>query len=368
MSFSNAQHITPSSSTDFGEERTVYVEPRIGVSQKTSNSSMQRTQSMPALQPQLDSLRERLVCLIRQEEEHYLCQDYLQGLYEEHQQQAEPNCNESASTKPQSCLAAEQCARIVSDLAFSSLTDEALQTFPSSVCVKDLADSQARASFMLDKKAAASPALVGFWRQQMLDWSNLVVDSFGIDRDVVAVSFNILDRYIAQEIQSNIPITREDFQLFSMTALFIAVKLLESYPRKLTADALVDMSRGFYAREDILHTEREILKTLGFFLNPTTTFGFCRMYWEMFPLAASFEFQASCQSIAEFALKDTYFLAKKPSVVGLAAVMHASRLQGHPTSVSETFLSEMRATINMQDGDDFGAVYDRLELVTRRQG
>lgn len=348
----------------------MYIETGIGVSQKPLNSSMQRTQSMPALQPQLDSLRERLVCLIRQEEEHYLCQDYLQDLHQEHQQdqhqqQAGVNCRERATTKPLSCLAAEQCARIVSDLAFSSPTDEALQTFPSSVCVKDLADSQARTSFVLDKKAAASLALVGFWRQQMLDWSHLVLDSFGIDRDVVAVSFNILDRYIAQEIQSNIPITREDFQLFSMTALFIAVKLLESYPRKLTADALVDMSRGFYASEDILHTEREILKTLGFFLNPTTAFGFCRMYWEMFPLAASFEFQANCQSITEFALKDTYFLAKKPSVVGLAAVMHASRLQGHPTNVSEQFLSEMRATISLQDGDDFGAVYDRLELVTQ---
>ena len=335
------------------------VEIGTGIIQKPSN--MQRAQSLSALAPQPDEIRERLGCLIHQEEQHYLCVDYLQGMHE--QQQASESSNSSAKQK--SCLAAEQCARIVSDLAFSSSLDEALQTFPSSVCVKDLADSQARASFVVDKKAVASASLVGFWRQQMLDWSNLVLDSFGIDRDVVAVAFNLLDRYVAQELQSNIPITREDFQLFSMTALFIAVKLLESYPRKLTADALVEMSRGFYASEDILHTEREILKTLGFFLNPTTAVGFCRMYWEIFPLAVSFKFQSACQTIAEVALKDTYFLAKKPSIIGLAAVMHASRLEGHPSSVSQAFLSEIRRTISVQDSDDFEAIYQRLELITQ---
>jgi len=326
---------------------------------QTNYTNMHRSQSLSVLESQLDDTRERLRCLIRQEAEHYLCEDYLQGMC--HLQSSHDN------RKAQSSLAVEECARIVSDLAFSSSADDSMPTYPSSVCVKDFADSQVRAPFIGETKSAVGPNLVGFWRQQMLDWSHLVLDSFGIDRDVAAVAFNVLDRYVAKETQSNIPITREDFQLFSMTALFIAVKLLESYPRKLSADSLVGMSRGFYATEDILQTEQEILKSLGFFLNPTTTIGFCRLFWDMFPLAVSFQFQLTCHSIAEIALKDTFFLARKPSTVGLAAVMHASRLEGHADSVRETFLSDLRGTISVGDNDDFNAVYQRVRLLSEAQ-
>ena len=300
---------------------------------------------------EVDSVRERLECLLIQEQKHYLCEDYI------HSQDA------SVPVDAEPCPKVAQCARVVSDLAFSN-PDEAMQTFPSSVCVKDLADSQVNYSFVRDEKAAASSKLVGFWRQQMVDWSFLVMDSFGIDRDVVAVSFNILDRYVAQETKSNIPITREDFQLFAMTALFIGVKLLESFPRKLTADALVDMSRGYYAADDILHTEREILKTLGFYLNPTTTVGFCHIYWDMFPSPVSFEFKAHCQNLAEATLSDTFFMTKKPSRIGLAVVLVASRAGGHSEEVSEDLLSRVKDALVMDSQDDLQAIVQRLELLT----
>jgi len=337
----------------------------VGFLQQISQSNMPRVHSFSALEsascPQLDDGHERLRCLMLQEEQHYLCEDYM------HQQKnGDYDESDSKDSDSMSSMKAEQCARIVSDLAFSSpCADDTMNpAYPSSVCVRDLADSQARAAFVADERSAATPKLVGFWRQQMLEWSNLVIDSFGIDREVVAVSFNVLDRYVAQEIKSSIPITREDFQLFSMTALFIAVKLLESYPRKLTADALVDMSRGFYASEDILHTEREILKSLQFYLNPTTAIGFCRVYWEMFPMSVSFEFKAACQAMAERALADTFFLTKKASLVGLAAVIHASRIEGYRTAVMDQFLLELQDTINVHGCDEFEAIYQRLELLS----
>lgn len=284
-----------------------------------------------------------------------MCEDYIISHEEEVEAERQIQCSTEA----------EQCAKVVSDLAFSS-RDESMQTYPSSSCVKELADSQIKFSFVRDEKAAATSKLVGFWRQQMLDWSYLVMDSFGIDRDVVAVSFNILDRYVAAETKSNIPITREDFQLFSMTSLFIGVKLLESYPRKITADALVDMSRGFYAPEDILHTEQEILKSLGFYLNPTTAIGFCRIYWEMFPVPISFDFKAHCQTIAEAALSDTFFMTKKPSTIGLVAVLLAARAEGISNGVCEEFMSQVKDTVNMQCQDDFDAIYHRLELLSHK--
>lgn len=321
-------------------------------------TSMPRPQSWPALEMnhdiEQDDLRERLEVLLLQEQRHYLCEDYIHSREKDLATQAEP------------CPVVLQCARVVSDLAFST-HDEAMQTaFPSSACVKDLAVSQVNVSFVRDEKAAASSKLVGFWRQQMVDWSYLVMDSFGIDRDVVAVSFNILDRYVAKETKSNIPITREDFQLFSMTSLFIGVKLLETFPRKLTADALVDMSRGFYAAEDILHTEQEILKTLGFYLNPTTAIGFCQIYWEMFPLPVSFEFKAHCQSIAEAALSDTFFMTRRPSRIGLAATLLAAREAGHDIDITQHFVMRVKDMFNSNSEDDFDLIHQRLELLSHK--
>lgn len=310
---------------------------------------MPRPQSCSALasscSSELDDTRDRLGCLLIQEEKHYLCEDYI------HSQE-----------EGLSCPVVAQCTRVVSDLAFSP-REEAIQTYPSSVCVKDLADSQVKFSFAREEQAAASSKMVGFWRQQMLDWSYLVMDSFGIDRDVVAVSFNILDRYVVEETKSSIPITREDFQLFSMTALFIGVKLLETFPRKLTASALVDMSRGFYAAEDILQTEQEILKTLGFYLNPTTAFGFARIYLTLFPEPVSYEMQAHCQAVAEAALSDTYFLTKRASVIGLAAVLLAARAEGHSNNTNEQFLSLVQDIV---PHDDLDEVCQRLELLSHK--
>lgn len=200
----------------------------------------------------------------------------------------------------------------------------------------------------------------------MLDWSYLVMDSFGIDREIVAVAFNLLDRYVAEEIKSTIPITREDFQLFSMTSLYIGVKLLESFPRKLTADALVEMSRGFYASDDIMQTEQEILKTLGFYLNPTTVIGFCRIYWQMFPTNVSYEFKATCQNMAEAALADTYFMTKKPSTIGAAVIVHAARIEGYDDGLMDSFLSGLRNVLSVPNIPDFEPIYQRLETLANK--
>jgi hypothetical protein len=308
----------------------------------------------------LADTRESLQCLLSQEEKHYLLAEaYILPSKDLHRNTNNRELQES--TCP--ALSAEQCARVVSDLAFSSSPRtrgtgcESLQdAYPSSICVKELADSQV-------SPQPASSHIIGFWRQQMLEWSYLVMDSFGIDREVVAVSFNLLDRYVAKEIKSNIPITREDFQLFSMTCLFIGVKLLESFPRKITADALVAMSRGFYASEDIAQTEQDILKTLGFYLNPTTVFGFCRIYWNMFPLTVSFSFKASCQTMAEAALSDTFFMTKKPSTIGLAVVLHAARNEGYQDAITHGFLAELQDILDVPAIDDFGSIYQRLEML-----
>jgi len=223
-----------------------------------------------------------------------------------------------------------------------------------------------------------------FWRQQMFDWACMVVDSFQIDRDVVAVSFNLLDRYVSREdakinaAESATEISRDDFQLFAMTCLYLAVKLLQPYPKKLGVGALVDMSRGYYTEEDVAYTERDILSTLSWHVSPTTANGFSDLYWSLFPapslspsassetaaIAIKDRMRATCATLTEIAVADAFFVPYKDSHVGLAAVMIAARLHGvGDDQLRSGLLTNLDGVVSVSDDPDFAAVYRQLELL-----
>jgi Cyclin, N-terminal domain len=190
-----------------------------------------------------------------------------------------------------------------------------------------------------------------YWRQQMLDWACMVVDSFQMDRDLVAISFGYLDRFVAAEDLNDL--VRDDFQLYSMTCLYLAIKLHEPYPRKLGLEALVDMSRGFYSAADIESTESDICKRLGWHLSPPTASEFAQLFSEVL-LTSQPRCQRTCATLTELALADPWFLDYAASTVGLAALCHAARLEG--VSVSWEALGDA-VPLN----EEFYAVYRQLE-------
>jgi Cyclin, N-terminal domain len=220
-----------------------------------------------------------------------------------------------------------------------------------------------------------------FWRQQMFDWACMVVDSFGIDREAVAVSFNLLDRYVAYELhRPGAPtVTRDDYQLFCMTCLYIALKILETYPRKLSVQALVDMSKHYYSRAVIENTERDILNALNWQLHPPTALRYTRLLTPFLMQAlrnasgssngsgarapVSFHMKATIETLTEIAVSDSFFVTSRPSTVGLAAILHAARLEG---SIPEHKLQRMVRTIQddvlrTPQDPEFHSIYLQLE-------
>jgi len=197
------------------------------------------------------------------------------------------------------------------------------------------------------------------WRSQMLEWSFQVIDQFGIDREVVAVAFNIFDRYVAKE-SSGHPFTIEDYQLLSMTSLFVAVKILGSYPRKISIKALVAMSRGYYCEDDIRHTELDLLGVLGWRVNPPTALAFCRLFAELLDLS---DLDTICRHVTEKAVNEPLLLGKKSCHVGLAVVLYAARCAGHQTS-DFVFSKSLRGIIGFEANDEF----DRVTRIVERMG
>mmetsp|Transcript_57615 Transcript_57615/g.161617 ORF Transcript_57615/g.161617 Transcript_57615/m.161617 type:complete len:351 (-) Transcript_57615:180-1232(-) len=212
--------------------------------------------------------------------------------------------------------------------------------------------------------AMEAACLLG-WRREMLAWAYSVTDTYHLDREVVAATFHLLDRYIASEVlctpdYAEAPINREDFQLYAMVCMYIAIKAFVPI-RKMTVGCIIEMSRDFYTEQHIVEAEMEILGALGWHVNKPTVMDFCRLYWDLFPIASNEEMtQASCQYLAELALADGYFISKPTSLVALATVLLASQRLGVSLQDTEGFLENLQGLVSVK-ASDFDALSRRLE-------
>jgi lipoyl(octanoyl) transferase len=293
---------------------------------------------------------ERLACLLRQEELCYTCPDYLCPDWKLQQRVVR------SRSLVLECASIVTDARLVQEEA-SLFSQATLSKSPSSVCIQDFHNSPDTAIEI--RKRHVGMAL---WREQMFQWACTVVDTFGIDREIVLVAFNILDRYVAKETKSShLPILREDFQLFSMVSLFIAVKIFESTCR-ISVRALEEMSRGFYPEAIICETEQDMLESLDWRVNPPSPMAYCRLLLEMLPgsTTVSNQFQTTCQNLSEMAVSDACFLKAKASHVGLSAFLLSASRDQIPGSVMHHVLQSVQPFISTTD-KEFDECYHRLE-------
>lgn len=152
------------------------------------------------------------------------------------------------------------------------------------------------------------------WRRKLCEWSFEVVDHFGMEREVVSVAMNYLDRMVAkfvarqqkqQRMEQEGKVNEDDvdaldeplprhlakrqFQLVAVASLYIAVKLhgeaeeLDMDRRSLNVDVFVELSRGFFQAEAIEAMERNILFNLEWHLNPPTPLKFIASLMRLIP-------------------------------------------------------------------------------------
>jgi hypothetical protein len=103
-----------------------------------------------------------------------------------------------------------------------------------------------------------------------------VVDHFDFDRQIVAVSTSLFDRYISK-LSS---VEKGQIKLISLTSLYIAIKL--NVPRNLkTMEAFVSLGQEQFNQNDIESMERKILFTLQWLVNPPTSQIFLKYYLDI---------------------------------------------------------------------------------------
>ena len=119
------------------------------------------------------------------------------------------------------------------------------------------------------------------WRRKLCEWAYEVVDHFSFDRDVVFIALDYLDRFVARWLSdTEANVTKNEYQLLAVTAIYMAIKVhgetdsIEGPRRKLRIDAFYELSRKQFDVQVIEHTERIMLQTLNWNINPPTALKF----------------------------------------------------------------------------------------------
>lgn len=158
-------------------------------------------------------------------------------------------------------------------------------------------------------------------REKMCEWSYRVCDHFQTGREIVAVSFSYLDRFV-----DKCSCDRNAFKLVAMTTLYMANKIYGG-PSSLTIGALAELSRGEFEMSHISEMEVIILQTLAWRLHPPTIQCFVNSFFSYISIPSSGSMSVAVYRraifFAELALYDCAFVSKERSLLAVASLMNA---------------------------------------------
>lgn len=156
-------------------------------------------------------------------------------------------------------------------------------------------------------------------REKMCEWSYRVCDHFRTTREVVAFAFSFLDRFI-----DRYNCDRTTFKLASMTAFFIATKMLNV--KQISLCSLAELSRGEFEAEHISEMEKFILAKLEWRMNPPTVQAFIHYLRIVLPPADTCiqeELYQRAIFFAEISVYDYSFVTEERYLLAVACLLNA---------------------------------------------
>lgn len=119
------------------------------------------------------------------------------------------------------------------------------------------------------------PELQPRMRSILLDWLSEVCEVYRLHKETFMLAVDFIDRYLS--VTTNVPKTQ--LQLLGISALFVAAKLEEIYPPKLSEFAYVTDSAC--TEQEIIKQEMIIVKVLKWDLTPMTTNAWLCVYLQV---------------------------------------------------------------------------------------
>jgi hypothetical protein len=156
-------------------------------------------------------------------------------------------------------------------------------------------------------------------REKMCEWSYRIIDHFHADREIVAISFSYLDRFL-----DSCKCDKMTFKLAAMTTLYIATKIYNA--REIPMSALAELSRGEYEPKHIAEMERKILLTLSWHVHPPTTQCVMSHLYTIFPNSQPSVKRTVFQRASFFAELSVFhysFVTRPISAIAIAALLNS---------------------------------------------
>jgi hypothetical protein len=186
-------------------------------------------------------------------------------------------------------------------------------------------------------------------RWKMCEWSYRVCDHYDADREIVALAFSFLDRFL-----DRCSCDRNAFKLAAMTCLSMAAKLMTNNSEQhITISSLADLAQGEYETENLMEMETIILKTLDWKLNPPTVLAFVSRFHSLLPYDDPVLTTAVYQRanfFAELVVYDYQFVTEHRHLLAAACVLNAMEglLDSHSNSsrLEAEFLENVQSSLS----------------------
>jgi hypothetical protein len=199
-------------------------------------------------------------------------------------------------------------------------------------------------------------------REKMCEWTFRVCDFFHIDREIVALSFSFLDRFLAR-----CTCDRTVFKLASITTLLMATKIFNA--KQISTKCLVELSRGEFDMSHLAEMERIILKALDWRVNPPTVQSFIGYLLTFLPLhdvrlARSIRQRAIF--FAELCCYDYRFVTQDRTLIAVSCILNAlDDMDDDDVDVSldvrQDFLETIRSKLSLEfEGEEMETSQGRL--------
>lgn len=166
-------------------------------------------------------------------------------------------------------------------------------------------------------------------RVTMIEWCYQVIDYANLHRETVTIAMGLLDRFLSCrcKVANEVLLCRDLYQLVTMSALFIAIKMNETII--ISASEFAQLSRGRFQATDIVNMESSILKDLQWRTSAPTTHTFLRHIIAMLPadlqqtLTSSQMFTELSNFQLDLSAGDYSFVKDKASFTAVAALLTA---------------------------------------------
>lgn len=210
-------------------------------------------------------------------------------------------------------------------------------------------------------------------RSKMYDWSLQIVNYCKLGRETVSVAMSYLDRFLTTAVTdgnvaaSRAAVSRREYQLAAVTALYMAVKIHGGEPLAMNTELVSALSRGAHSAREIADMEMDILTALGWRTSEPTPLEFLHHLLALLPpvtrkeggreeqeLAGALLESGQCQT--ELAPGEYDLVPIAPSSVAVAALLNsviAVDEDTMPLAEKTSYLRAVRdaAGVNLFDRD-----------------